>query len=846
MVKPRLFLIDATAFCYRAFYAIRGLATTSGEPTNAVYGFLRILQKILKEHKPQLLGVCFDVSRKTFRHDKDAEYKSNRPEMPHDLISQIPVIKEIIRAYGIPIFEAEGFEADDVIATLAEDAKGQGVATTIISSDKDLLQLVDEDILVLNPQKDEETVFDVSRVEEKFGLKPAQIVELVAFTGDAVDNIPAIKGVSEKKAVELIREFGSVEGIINNLEKVSPEKVRLAIEGAVERVRLNRELADLDKKMGLKFDPGKLTPQEPDYQELFKLFKRLEFKALLKDLPVADQSEAVSVKEVTGAEFAKSADKATEIFLDGRDPQSLTFSFDHKFLKVDKLGAQVTSTLADPKIRKTGHDLKTIKLFLNKAGVTLDGLFFDTMIAGYLVNPSRSGYSLEDLAWDHLGKSLKAETLDCAQRLALIKELRTKLEKELKDKSLIELFTKIEMPLVEVLAGMEAEGIKIDLKLLKELSRDLEARLAKLIEGIHGLCGCQFNINSPKQLREVLFEKLKLRVIKRTKSGPSTDEEVLNKLAEEHELPKKLLEYRQLTKLKSTYIDALPEMVDEKTGRIHTSFNQTGTETGRLSSSNPNLQNVPAKTDLGRRIREAIICFSKDSVLLSCDYSQIELRVLAHISGDEALIRAFRENKDIHRRTAAQIYGIEEKDVSDPMRNSAKAINFGIVYGLSSFGLSRDLRIRVEEAQGFIDAYFATYPGVKVFIDEQIRRAEKDGFVTTISGRRRYLPDINNKNQAIRQFAQRQAVNTPIQGSASDLIKMAMVEIHREIRDKKEEGVLILQVHDELVFDVKNGKLKSFSAMVKSKMENVLKLAVPVKVDLKAGKNWSEMEELEN
>ncbi len=837
-------MIDATAFCYRAFYAIRSLSTTSGEPTNAVYGFLRILQKILKEHKPQLLGVCFDVSRKTFRHVKDAQYKSNRPEMPQDLISQIPVIKEIIRAYGIPIFEAEGFEADDIIATLAEDAKVHGIPTTIISSDKDLLQLVDDDILVLNPQKNEETVFDVKRVEEKFGLKPAQIVELVAFIGDAVDNIPAIKGVSEKKAVELIREFGSVEEIIKHLDKIYPEKVRLAIEGSIERVLLNRELADLDKKMGLKFDPVKLTPQEPDYEQLFKLFKRLEFKALLKDLPIADHSDAVSVKEVTAAEFAKLAEQVKEISLDGGDPASLLFGLGHKFFKVDKLSSELNSVLADPKIKKIGHDLKTIKLFLNKVDIALEGLFFDTMIAAYLVNPSKSSYALEDVAWDYLAKSLKTESLDRAQRLALISELKVKLEKELKEKSLVDLFTQIEMPLVEVLAEMETEGIKIDLKLLKELSQDLEIRLAKLIEEIYGLCGCQFNINSPKQLREVLFEKMKLRVIKRTKSGPSTDEEVLKKLAEEHELPKKLLEYRQLTKLKSTYIDALPEMVDEKTKRIHTSFNQTGTETGRLSSSNPNLQNVPTKTDLGRRIREAIISFSKDSVLLSCDYSQIELRILAHICKDEALIKAFNENKDIHRRTAALIYGVEESQVSDAMRNSVKAINFGIIYGLSSYGLSRDLHIRVEEAQGFIDAYFATYPGVKVFIDEQIARAEKDGFVTTISGRRRYLPDINNKNQAIRSFAQRQAVNTPIQGSASDLIKMAMVDIYGQIRDKKEEGLLILQVHDELVFDVKKDKLKSFSAMVKSKMENVLKLAVPIKVDLKAGKNWSEMEEL--
>ena len=837
-------MIDATAFCYRAFYAIRGLATTSGEPTNAVYGFLRILQKILKEQKPQLLGVCFDVSRKTFRHEKDAEYKSNRPEMPGDLVSQIPVIKEIVRAYGIPIFEVEGFEADDIIATLSQKAKHRGIPTTIISSDKDLLQLVDDDILVLNPQKDEETIFDVQKVEEKFGLKPDQIVDLVAFIGDAVDNIPSIRGVSEKKAVELVKEFGSMEGILKHLEKVSPEKVKLAIEGNIERIRLNRQLADLDKGMDLEFETDKLTPAEPRYEELFKLFKRLEFKALLKDLPIADESKKVVVKTVSAAEFKKLAHEAKEIFLYGDSPEDLLFGLGHKFLKAEELSEDFKSVLADPKIKKISHDLKKIKLFLKKQNLALEGLFFDTMIAAYLVNPSKSSYSLEDVAWDYLAKSVKADSLDCAQKLSLIQELKVKLEIQLLDKSLDKLFSQIEMPLVEVLAEMEAQGIKIDLKLLKHLSGDLEIRLAKLIEEIHGLSGCQFNINSPKQLREVLFERLKLRVIKRTKSGPSTDEEVLKKLAQEHELPKKLLEYRQLTKLKSTYIDALPEMVDEKTGRIHTSFNQTGTETGRLSSSNPNLQNLPTKTELGRRIREAIICFSKDSVLLSCDYSQIELRILAHISKDKVLIKAFEENKDIHRKTAALIYGVEEKEVSDAMRNSAKAINFGIVYGLSSYGLSRDLNIRVEEAQGFIDAYFSTYPGVKVYIDEQIARAEQDGFVTTILGRRRYLPDINNKNQAIRQFAQRQAVNTPIQGSASDLIKMAMVEINNEIRKQDLGGVMILQVHDELIFDVALKKLKNFSAMVKAKMENVLKLKVPIKVDLKSGGNWSEMEGL--
>ena len=835
-------MIDATAFCYRAFYAIRGLATSSGEPTNAIYGFLRMLQKILKEQKPQLLGVCFDVSRKTFRHEKDAEYKSNRPEMADDLRSQIPVIKEIIRAYGIPIFEVEGFEADDIIATLAQKAKQQGIPTTIISSDKDLLQLVDEDINVLAPQKDEELIFDVKKVEEKFGLKPAQIVELVAFTGDAVDNIPGIKGVSEKKAVELVREFGSMEGIIKHLDKVSPEKVKLAIAGNIERIRLNWELASLQKEMDLEFVPAKLNLGEPDYEELFKLFKRLEFKALLKDLPVNDDSEAVNVQILEPAEFKKLAEGTGEIFIYGNDPDSLIFGLGSKFLKVEKLSQDVLAVLVNPEIKKISHDLKRIKLFLKRKEISLEGLFFDTMIAAYLLNPSKSDYSLENVVWDYLGKSVKAEFLDNAQRLVLIKELKVKLENDLQDKSLANLFSQIEMPLVEVLGEMEAEGIKIDLKLLKQLSRDLELRLAKLVEEIYGLCGCQFNINSPKQLREVLFDKLKLRVVKRTKSGPSTDEEVLKKLSGDHELPQKLLEYRQLTKLKFTYIEALPEMVDPDTGRIHTSFNQTGTETGRLSSSSPNLQNLPAKTELGRRIRESIIAFSAESVLLSCDYSQIELRILAHISKDKVLIKAFEENKDIHRKTAALIYGVEESQVSEAMRNSAKSINFGIVYGLSSYGLSRDLNIRGEEAQGFIDAYFTTYPGVKVYIDEQIARAEKNGFVTTISGRRRYLPDINNKNQAIRQFAQRQAVNTPIQGSASDLIKMAMIQIYGQMRRQRSDAVMILQVHDELVFDVASSKLKSFSAMVKDKMENVLKLEVPIKVDIKAGKNWSEME----
>jgi DNA polymerase-1 len=464
------------------------------------------------------------------------------------------------------------------------------------------------------------------------------------------------------------------------------------------------------------------------------------------------------------------------------------------------------------------------------------------MIAAYLLNPSRPDYSLTDLAWDYLGEPIGNKIIDALKSISSIIQLRPKLEKELGEKSLLSLFRELEMPLTEVLSEMQLSGIKLDLEVLKKLSTDIEKRLIGLIEDIYDKAGTQFNINSPKQLRDILFEKLKLPIVKKNKTGPSTDEEVLRKLADKHKLPALLLEYRQLTKLKNTYIDTLPEQVDKKTGRIHTSFNQTGTETGRLSSSNPNLQNIPIKTDIGSNIRKAIISSGPDNYLLSCDYSQIELRILAHLSKDENLNSAFRKDRDIHIATASLIYGLNEKDVTDEMRDVAKRVNFGIIYGLTSYGLSRDLRISVDEAQGFIDAYFTRYPRVKDYIQEQIKKAQEQGFVTTILGRRRYLPEINNKNQGIRQFAQRQAVNTPIQGSASDLIKLAMVQIHKEIKQESLRSTMLIQIHDELVFDVPEQELRRMIELIKDRMENVLKLDVPIRVDIKKGYNWLEME----
>jgi len=843
MTKPKLFLIDATAFCYRAFYAIRGLSTSFGQPTNAIYGFINMLNKILKKKKPQFLAVCFDVSRDTFRLKKFAEYKIKRPPMPDDLSSQMPLIKEIISAYGITIFQEEGYEADDIIATLVEKAKEKGVSTTIISSDKDILQLVDEDITVFSPYKDEGIIYDEKKVSERFGIEPRMITDIIALMGDAVDNIPSVPGIGEKTAVALIREFGSLEKLLMNIDKIKSEKTRTAIKDNIDTIKLNKELAVLDKKMDLDFDLDKLKIAKPHYQDLFRLFKFLEFKTLLKDLEIKeDKSPDMEVAILEDEELKHLINPQDELILYGESLEGLVFYAKDKLFRLKHPDANLKNILSSTQIKKIGHDLKKIKVSLAKEDIALEGLCFDTMLAGYLINPSKSGYNLNDLALDYLGRFFKPGSLNNSEAIGIIKQLRPKLEKELRDKALFNLFTEIEMPLVEVLAQMELTGIKIDLEILNKLSKDLEKRLIKLIEDIYTASGTQFNINSPKQLRDILFEKLKLPIIKRSKTGPSTDEEVLRKLADKHKLPCFLLEYRQLAKLKSTYIDALPNLLNPKTRRIHTTFNQTATETGRLSSSGPNLQNLPIKTDLGKNIRRSVIAFTKDSYLLSCDYSQIELRILAHLSKDKNLISAFKNDKDIHRITASFIYGLEEKDITDSMRETAKRVNFGIIYGLTSFGLSRDLGISVDEAQGFIEAYFSRYPQVKDYVQEQITRTKKEGFVTTILGRRRYIPEINHKNQAIRLLAERQAINTPIQGSASDLIKLAMVRIYEQIKTKNLKTRMIIQIHDELVFDMPEEESEKFIDLTQDKMENVLELDVPIKVDIKKGKNWLEME----
>jgi len=842
MAEKSLFLIDATAFCYRAFYALSSLSTSGGQKTNAVYGFINILNKILKSQKPDYLICCFDLSRETFRTKKLAQYKMQRPAMPDDLISQIPLIKEVVGAYGIPIFEKEGFEADDLIAHLARRAAAESLAVTIVSNDKDILQLVNDHISVFSPHKDSGVLYNVAKVKERFGVIPEQVVDIIALTGDTADNIPGVPGIGEKTAQKLIVEFGSLDKLLKNISKIKSQKIREMVFEHSQRIELNRELITLNQDLDLDLNLEKAKTGQQNYPLLASIFKKLEFKKLLGGLPSeVDEIPQASLANSDPAELKDLLKHCDGITFYGASAEDLSFAVADKFFDVKLVRKELLPVISDFRIKKTGYDLKKLKVALFKEGWVLNGLDFDVMIAAYLLNPSRTSYDLEDLALENLGEFIRPGSLGAKEALALILRLKPVLKKSLEEKGLANLFFDLEMPLVSILALMEQDGIKLDLGLLKKLSKELEQRLIKLISEIYRVSGTQFNINSPKQLGQVLFEKLSLPVIKKSKTGPSTDEEVLKRLSDRHALPALLLEYRQLTKLKNTYVDALPKLVDPTDGMVHTSFNQTGTETGRLSSSNPNLQNIPIKTDIGAKIRQAVIASAKDNCLLSCDYSQIELRVLAHLSADDTLIEAFNHQQDVHRLTASLIYNISESEVSQKMREVAKRVNFGIIYGQSAFGLSKDLDIPLNQAQEFIDAYFLRYPKVKEYIDLQIKKAQSEGFVTTLLGRRRYIPEINNKNMGLRQFAQRQAVNTPIQGTASDLIKLAMINISEQIQVKRLKAKMTLQIHDELVFDLPNSELNALTGLVKDKMENVMKLNVPIRIDMKTGINWLEM-----
>ncbi|MDD5019760.1 MAG: DNA polymerase I [Candidatus Omnitrophica bacterium] len=854
-MTAKLCLIDANSLFYRAFYAIKAqLVTSRGEPTNAVFGFVRMVKKILDDIQPQFVAVCFDVGKVTHRTKKFSAYKIHRPPMPEALLSQVPYIKDVVRAYRFALCECEGFEADDVIATLTGKLSGKVDKIVIVSSDKDILQLVSEDVEVYNPYKDDGIIFTPKVVEERMGVSPGRIADLIALAGDASDNIPGAKGIGEKTALELLKTFKDIDDLIRHKEKVVRGPVRKIIGEREEDIRLSKELALLRFDAPVEADLEDLKLKGPDIEKLWEIYSRLEFRGMLKEL---SQERFSGAKQLA---IPKRDDMGPEEIA-GRIAKTglLAFAVNEADPKNDVLNVNVACDektvygVNGPQavgalLRRDGcvmisHDVKSGRHLLRDFGIEIKGTFFDTMIAAYLLDSSRRAGELDNLIWDHLQEKTMSRQDYLGRESHFLVRLKNVLSAALKEKKLDALFCDVEMPLVDVLFEMESAGIQVDTAFLADLSAQLEKKLARIVKRIFELAGCDFNINSPKQLSEVLFHKLKLPVVKKTKTGLSTDEEVLHKLSTDFELPRLLLEYRQMAKLKTTYIDALPGLIDERTGKIHSSFNQTGTETGRLSSSDPNLQNIPIKTEMGRRVRQAFVPSKGFDVLLSADYSQVELRILAHLSEDPVLMEAFREERDIHRYTASLIFGVKEEDVTPEMRENAKRVNFGIVYGMSSYGLSKDLGIDGHTAEAFISEYFLRYPRVKAYLDGQIDFVRKNGYVMTLLGRRRYIPEIHNPNAALRQFAERQAVNAPIQGSAADLIKLAMVDLHKRLREGRFQSRLVLQVHDELVLEVVRAELKEAAGQVRRSMENILALKVPLKVSMKTGKNWLEMEE---
>lgn len=880
----KFIIIDGQGLLYRTFYALPRLTTSYGQIINAVYGFTIILVKLIEEEKPDYIMVAFDTSKPTFRHKEFEDYKIHRKKMPDELMTQIPLVEEIIRNYNISICSKEGYEADDIIGTMVKKAEKRNYNTLIVTGDKDIFQLISPFTKVMTTIKGitEVKVYDKESIRDKYGVKPDKIVDIIALKGDSSDNIPGVPGIGEKTAINLIKKYGNINNLFDDIDKISKKSLREQLIKYKEQVLMSKKLATIITNVPIDYNFDDFKVKSPNYGKLLKIFNKLEFKNLAKKIsPQINQENKkikynlVETKEklneliniikkekyfsfylVTSSDNNVSSQilgiaisfKNNETFYIPFSPLNLMERL--KYLSSDAVLRQLGLFFKDEKIIKIGHDLKPSFIVLNRYQVELKGNNFDTMIAAYLLNPSKEEYNLDSLFWEYLGYLKNKEkrnnensseyienACDNAKNILKLKEV---LEEKLKEKELISLFKEIEMPLVKILAEMEINGIKVDVDFLKKMSKQVDSRLIELEENIYNLSGTKFNINSPKQLSKILFEKLKLPVIKKTKTGYSTNSFVLNTLAPQHKVVSFILEYRELCKLKNTYIEKLPLLVNNHTNRIHTSFHQTITSTGRLSSSEPNLQNIPIRTEIGRKIRRAFIP-EEDFVLLSADYSQIELRILAHLSQDESLITAFRNDEDIHIHTAADIFDLDQDLINEQMRRMAKTINFGIIYGMSSYGLARSLEIGREEAEKYIHNYFQRYQGVKRYIEKEKEDARKKGYVVTLLNRRRYLDGINSPDRSIREFNERIAINTPIQGSAADLIKLAMIKINRLLKNKGLKTKLLLQIHDELVFEVYKTEVEEVKYFVKDIMEHSFEFSVPLKVNLKTGYNWAEL-----
>jgi DNA polymerase I len=874
-----LYLIDISSYFYRAFHALPALSNARGVPTNATYGVTRMLLKVLRERQPQHLALVFDAKGPTFRHNLYKEYKAHRPPMPESLVVQLPYIRKVIDALNLPSLVQEGYEADDIIGTLVRQAREQGYGVEIISGDKDLLPLVQEGVDMWDPMK--EVRYDPAAIQEKYGLSPQELVEVRALAGDASDNIPGVPGIGEKTALKLIGRFHSLENLLAHLEEVKEKALKARLQEHADQARLSRQLTELDTQVPLKVDLEALHPGPPDRETLRQLFTELEFTKLTKELGFESQPTATCslvqgpealdrvtqaitdsgqlglcfviseqhpvLAEVAGAGVAWQTGKAVYVPLT---------SGDNTFSPWEKLGP----ILAEPKIAKISPDLKAAWLLAERFRQKLHGLSGDILLASYLLNPGRYEQNLENVALHYLGLNLPgprelagrpsaAVDLDldlacqyAAQRSEVALNLWPILERELHEEGLWDLYQGLELPLVRTLARMEARGILLDQEFLRRFGQDLEASMQRLEKEIFALAGEEFLIQSPQQLGRILFEKMQLTPQKKTrgKTAYSTDVEVLQALASESPIAAKVLEYRSVGKLRSTYVDALLKLADPATGRVHTTFLQSVAATGRLSSRDPNLQNIPVRGELGGQIRQAFMP-GKGQVFLSADYSQMELRILAHFSGDPILLKAFQEGVDIHRQTAAVVFGIHPELVSPDMRRQAKVVNFGIIYGMSGFGLAKQLGVGNRIANEFIQRYFAKYSGVKAYLEATLQQAREHGWVTTLMGRRRQTTHLNSSNRIVRQEAERSAINTPLQGTAADIIKKAMLEVEAAMQEAGLSGQMLIQLHDELLFEVPQTELAATAHLVRRIMEGVVNLKVPLTVALRVGGSWGEM-----
>ncbi len=848
-----LYLVDGSGYIFRAFYALPQLNNSRGLPTNAVYGFVRMLLKLLKDAHPARLAIVFDSPKKTFRDDLFESYKANRIAPPNDLVVQIPYIHRVVEAFRIKSLILGGYEADDLIGTLAVRAAKRAIDTVIVTADKDFMQLVGPHVTLWDTMRDKRT--GVREVREKLGVEPKAVVDMMALMGDSIDNVKGVPGVGEKTASALIQKFGSIDNLLAHLEQLEQSDLRgakkLAPLIAQHRgdVELARKLVRIDTDVPIKAEIEDLTFQGIEEKATAELLRELEFSSILQELaPSAAKLPAAAEQEV-----AVTAARLGELVQTLRGAPRLSFHLDtagaglkvkaEELQPVYLFGADLIPGLkalleaaAPP---RACHDLKAHQSALSAQGIKLAGVDFDTMLAGFLINPGRAEPTLEDLFHEHLAPLGGAVV---GSEPELVAALRETMAPRLERDGLRDLFHDVELPLASVLAEMEKTGIRIDSAALTSMGAEFGEQLSRLEAECFKLAGRQFNLNSPNQLRDVLFNELKLptKGLKKTKSGYSTDVDVLTKLAESHELPRKLLEYRTIAKLKSTYVDALAATVNGKTGRLHTSFHQALTATGRLSSTDPNLQNIPTRTPEGRRIRRAFVA-EPGWVLLSADYSQIELRVLAHLSGDPILLDAFASGEDIHRRTATEVLGVAPQAVDANARRLAKVINFGIIYGMGPQRLAGELDIPLKEASEYIERYFKRLPGVSAYLEDCLRQARERGYVVTLLGRRRYLPELGSPQGGARAQAERIAINTPIQGTAADLIKIAMVRLHRLLRQSNSQARMLLQVHDELLLEVERASLEQVSRVVREQMENVAQLRVSLRVELKSGPNWAEL-----